>query len=84
MREDERGYHVCSKCLGEFWPGETQKERGEYKKNRHIILNSLAAQATALNSKPVLPPGVPCFKGGSKNGKKRKKKVNNRKIMLEI
>lgn len=88
MRHDKRDYYVCGKCLGEFWPGEIQKERGEYQKQTVKIKDSmfyfgLAEQAMAINSKPVLPPGVPCFKGGGKSGKKRKKKVRNRNIMLE-
>jgi hypothetical protein len=28
-----------------------------------------------MDSKPVLPPGEPCFKGGGKSGRKRKKPV---------
>jgi hypothetical protein len=90
MRYDEkRNYHVCGCCLGEFWPKELEKERGEYKKQTvktkdSMFFFGLAEQTTAINSKPVNPPGVPNFKGGgSKNGKKRKKKIRNRNIMLE-
>lgn len=72
----DRDFHKCGRCMTEVWPGDIAKERNEYNKNRHIILNSLAAQTTALNSKPVNPPGRPVFKGGSKTGKKRKKKPN--------
>lgn len=67
-------HNTCPICFTEVWPGEIQKERGEYLTRRKRELFSLAAQATALNSKPVLPAGVPCFKGGNKSGKSRKKK----------
>jgi hypothetical protein len=77
MREDERGYYVCGKCLGEFWPKE-KPERGPYKKSINVEV-SISSPALMLwheedmNYKPPLPPGEPCFKGGSKSGKKRKK-----------
>jgi hypothetical protein len=71
----DRDYHTCPMCLTEVWPGDTVKERGEYQKHRKEILYSLAAQKTAMDSKPVLPPGEPCFKGGGKSGRKRKKPV---------
>lgn len=76
----KQDYHVCPKCFTEVWPGEITKERGEYDKNRKTILTSLAAQTTAINEKPILPPGDPVFKGGSKSGKKRKKKVKKERF----
>jgi hypothetical protein len=82
MRYDKRDYWVCGKCLTEVWPGEVQKERGEYQK-RQVTFNidsffyfGLAESTHGINYKPVNPPGVPHFTGGSKNGKKRKKKPN--------
>jgi hypothetical protein len=82
MRKDERGYHVCGKCLGEFWPGEQQQERGEYQKRQikydvsspEALIFGLAESTYGINYKPPLPPGEPTFKGGSKSGKRRKKK----------
>lgn len=77
MRYDDRNYWVCPKCLGEFWPQE--KERGEYQKRKvttninSLFYHGLAESTYWINHKPELPPGEPCFKGGSKCGKKRKK-----------
>jgi len=73
---EHRDYTTCPACFTEIWPGEIQKERGEYNTRRKRELFNLAAQTTALNSKPVLPPGEPCFKDGNKNVKSRRKKVN--------
>jgi hypothetical protein len=79
MREDERGYYVCGKCLGEFWPKE-KPERGPYKKSINVEV-SISSPALMLwheedmNYKPPLPQGVPHFGGGSKSGKRRKKPV---------
>lgn len=79
MRHDDRGYDVCGQCLGEFWPGEQQQERGEYQK-RQINYNidslfyfGLAESTHGINYKPVDMGGEPCHKGGSKSGKRRKK-----------
>jgi len=79
MRENKRGYFVCGKCLGEFWPRE-KPERGEYQKRQikhdpdSLFFFGLAESTHAINYKPVNPPGEPTFKGGSKSGRKRKKK----------
>jgi hypothetical protein len=76
MREDKRGYHVCPKCLGEWWP-QDKPERGEYKKaEKTITIDSpelMLWHEEDMNYKPPLPPGEPCYKGGSKSGKRRKK-----------
>jgi hypothetical protein len=82
MREDKRGYWTCGRCLGEFWPGEQQEERGEYQKRQVIYAKDsyfyfgLAESTYGINHKPVNPPGAIHFGGGSKSGKKRKKKPN--------
>jgi hypothetical protein len=71
---EHKDHSTCPACFTEVWPGEIQKEREEYNTKRKRELYSLAAQATALNSKTPLPPGEPTYKGGSKSGKRRKKK----------
>jgi len=70
----KQDYYVCPKCLGEFWPGKLKKQKEQYADERQYDLNCLAAQATSMNSKPINLGGKPVFKGGSKNGKCRKKK----------
>ena len=73
---EDRNYWVCPFDLGEFWPGE-KPERGEYKKKEEISILSpelMLWHEADMNYKPPLPPGVPIFKGGGKNGRKRKKK----------
>lgn len=80
---DDQNYYVCPKCLGEWWP--IEKERGEYQttaKKDSMFYFGLAEQTNDINSKPVLPPGVPSFKGGSKNGKCRKK--SKKKFIKEV
>jgi Zn-finger nucleic acid-binding protein len=74
MREDKRGYHVCPKCLGEWWPPD-KPERGEYKKSITNISSPglMIWHDRDINYKEPLPAGEPIFKGSSKSGKKRKK-----------
>lgn len=74
MRFDkQKEFYMCPRCATEVWPGELQVE--QHDDTRELYRWSLAAQTSAINSKPVLPPGVPRFKGGSnKSGRKRKKK----------
>lgn len=70
---EKDGYHVCPKCLGEWWPPE--KPEKIYKKVTvadNIFFNPKRAD---MNYKPPLPAGVPVFKGSSKSGRKRKKPV---------
>ena len=71
---EKDGYHVCPKCLGEFWPPE-KLERGPYKKKNITSPELMLWHEEDMNYKPPLPPGVPHFGGGSKSGKRRKKPV---------
>ena len=72
---EKDNYHVCPKCLTEVWPPE-KPERGPYKKVTvadNIFFNP---NRTDIDYKPPLPAGVPVYKGGGRNGRKRKKKPN--------
>ena len=80
MVEIDEFHSQCPICNGQWWPPE-KPERGEYQKHTVNTKNSmfyfgLAESTHGINYKPVNPPGVPHFTGGSKNGKKRKKKPN--------
>jgi len=77
IKEDNM-YH-CPICNGQWWPPD-KPERGEYKKaicdisSPEALIFGLAESTYGINYKAPLPPGEPSYKGGSRSGKRRKKR----------
>ena len=75
-------HYQCGICNGQFWPGE-KPERGPYKKKDVANPDLMLWHEQDMNYKEPLPAGVPCFKGGGKSGKKRKKPVKKNIVIYE-
>ena len=75
----------CPICNGQWWPPE-KEERGPYKIKPSAPIDSpecLIWGTQHIDYKEPLPAGVPCFKGGGKSGKKRKKPVKKNIVIYE-
>lgn len=74
---EKDNYYVCPKCLTEVWPPEKPEKIYQKSLVKNVSIDSpelMLWHEEDMNYKPPLPPGVPIFKGGSKNSRKRKKK----------
>ena len=76
----ENNFYKCpnKKCKTEVWPGDIDEERGEYKKKEEKTISSpdlMLWHKEAIDYKEPLPAGAWQFGGGSKSGKRRKKKL---------
>ena len=67
----------CPVCNGQWWPPEKPEKIYQKSLVKNVSIGSpelMLWHEVDMNYKPPLPPGVPIFKGGGKNGRKRKKK----------